>query len=74
MKKVLFAVVGSALIVTSLTQLASAGERGRHAKRATAAQQLSQTEANAYLRYQEQRSSYGGYYNGGGAISAPAGR
>lgn len=75
MRKIVFAVVGSALLVASTAQIASAGTR--HVKRAPQATEQLQN-SNAYVRsFDEPRwsSNYpASYYTGGGAISAPAGR
>lgn len=77
MKKIISAVIGSALLFASTAQIASAGERTRHVKRTPQSTEQLQN-SNAYVRaFDEPRwsSNYpAAYYTGGGAISAPAGR
>jgi Ni/Co efflux regulator RcnB len=72
MRKIILTVLGSALIVASAAQAASATEnhRAHRVARAQASEQV--RNANAYVPAPTQSSDWSRYQNG--AYSAPAGR
>jgi opacity protein-like surface antigen len=74
MRKTILTVLGSALIVASAAQAASATENHRAHRVARAPAQVSEQvrNANAYVSAPTQSSDWSRYQNG--AYSAPAGR
>jgi hypothetical protein len=74
MRKMVFTILGSVLLASSMVQVASAAEhqhRARAAIRATAPR-TAPLDANAYAAPVYREPNYGYYYSGG--YSAPAGR